>query len=100
MHGNYYVRAHLFGDIYGQIVDGRAIRINVPIDIHRREESGNGHGGAHSGRERSTRKHFGEAGEQIGSHATEGNRQLIETFQPVVRQYSAIEDETDSLAGV
>ncbi len=91
-HGPHHVGRH--------IAHQAAIDVNMFRIADGRKQSGNGHGRAHGGGERSILEYRLLPGHQVGGDAAEGNRQIVERLHTRVRQGFAIDQEADLLASV
>ncbi len=72
------VRAHGPNYVGRHIADQPSVNVNVFFISHRGEESGDGHGGAHGGGERSVLEHSLFPAYQVGGYAAERRRQVVE----------------------
>ena len=76
------------------------IGIDGILGPHRREDSGQRHGGAQGQGQGAVVENFGLAADQISGYASEGSRQVVEALDLRVGERDLIQNQRDLLAGV
>ena len=94
------VRTHGAGHVHRQVFEQSPIHVDPVVVSHRTEDGRQRHGGAQGLRQRAVVEDDRLAAHQVGGHAAEGCRQLVEAGQFGVSQRYPIEDQPHLVPGV
>ena len=100
MNCDHNIGAHLSCYIDWQVVEQASIYQHPAAVTHGSEKSRNGHRGPHRFRQRAVVEHVRRLRYEIGRHAAERDRQVVEAFHLRIRQADAVQNQTDLLSGI